>query len=368
MTVADVLLSAFQILIGPAALGFLVWCYFKVQNDPGLKAPAKMSLDVLESDKAPKDWAHLDSFPDTESDGEDGDSDDKKATGEEDGESSDDEGGHGHTHSHGDDHGHSHEGGHNHSHQKPAGGHTHSHNGVPCHGHGGPPPGADDGDLKIKLGVGPQGVKGRPNQGRPDPRTMKLMLLESLRDKKNKLEERKEEMDPEQYKTQMENLVKAEENAKKMPTDPKIIEENMKQKAIRNARATAKQQLDAIAEARASLLRARAENRVPDNVFEMNIKRMKAGHDQFTKMMKATDTELLEIMKQMQQKAMQMQRMQQMEMAKRKAQMEKAKAAAAQKDTPRITEIEEDAEEIDMDKHEASPKSTRLRRNVNKAE
>merc|ERR1712150_283224 len=147
---------------GPIALGFLVWCYYRVQNDPTLKAPAKMSLDVLESDKPPKDWENLDDFPETEeSEGaEDGEKDED--------ESSDEEGkAHGHAHSH--------DGGHGHSHAQGKGKHTHSHG-----------PDDEEDEMKIKLGVGPQGVKGRPNQGRPDPRTMKLMLLESLREKKNK--------------------------------------------------------------------------------------------------------------------------------------------------------------------------------------
>lgn len=232
--------------------------------------------------------------------------------------------------------------------------------------------------MKIKLGVGPQGVKGRPNQGRPDPRTMKLMLLESLRDKKNKLEEQESEMDPEMYKKQMENLERALDNANKMPTDPKQIEKDMEQKALKNARETAKQQLEAIAKARTELLRARAENRVPDHIFQMNINRMQAGENQFNKMLKADDEELIEIMKEMQQKAMQMQQMQrqrQMQMQKQQAEMAARKKAAEEeaKKELKITEIDEDAaEEINMDDHEGknaegSNKKNARRRN-NKAE
>lgn len=360
MAFTDFLITAFQLLIGPSALAFLVWCYFKVQNDSKLAMPAKMSLDVLESEKAPEDWENLGIATTEEEDEDEEESDSDEEGGKAVAKVEKDEDGHGHSH---DDDGH----GHTHSHNEPkASAHTHSHNGVPCHGHGDPNK-FEEGDLKIKLGVGPQGVKGRPNQGRPDPRTMKLMLLESLKDKKQKLEEKKESMDQELYKKQMENLLRTEENAKKMPTDKAAIEKNMEQKALKNARQTAKNQLEAIAKARSDILRARAENRVPDHIFAMNINRMKAGEEQFNKMLECDDEELLEMMKMMQQKAMQMQRMQQVAMAKKKAEMERQKAEALKaSQTPRITEIEEEgAEEINMDDHEKSDKSpTRLRRNV----
>lgn len=71
MTVGDFLSSAFQILIGPAAIGFLIWAYYKIQNDPKLQQPQKMSLDVLESEKPPGDWENLDDFPETEEESQD---------------------------------------------------------------------------------------------------------------------------------------------------------------------------------------------------------------------------------------------------------------------------------------------------------
>lgn len=424
----DYATSGFMLIIGPVILGFLCWCLYKVQNDTSLTMPAKMSLDVLESEKPPGDWENLDDFPATEEDEEDEEgaespeaedcSDkpccdgDKKAKDAEEEEEEDDD------------------------------------------------------SLKIKLGVGPQGVKGRPNQGRPDPRTMKLMLLESIRDKISRLEDQKDDMDSEKYEKQMANLQKAKTNAEGMPTDPKLIEKNMEKKALENARNTARQQLGHIAKAKVELMKARAENRVPDqvfdmnlkrmeaaearfkkmlscsdeeflqiikaenkrmgpngpqggpqgptgprppmspeqekamekramadarktakdqleqigkarasllqakeagrvpdNVFQMNMQRMQAGETQFKKMLDSDDEELIEIMKQMQQKAMQMQRMQrQMQMKK---QQEMAKAKQAQQNSSRIEEVEEECEEIDMDQHEKKNESaTRLRKNV----
>lgn len=421
-SIMDFATSGFMLLIGPAILGFLCWCLYKVQNDTSLTMPAKMSLDVLESEKPPGDWENLDDFPATEED-EDEDSQeaedcsDKPCCGDEKKAKEDEED-------------------------------------------------SDEDAMKIKLGVGPQGVKGRPNQGRPDPRTMKLMLLESIRDKISRLEEKKDEMDEEKYNKQMTNLTKAKANAESMPTDPKLIEKNMEKKALENARNTARQQLGHIAKAKVELMKARAENRVPDQVFDMNLKRMEAaearfkkmlscsdeeflqiikaenkkmgpngpqggpqgpmgprppmspeqekamekkamadarrtakdqleqigkarasllqakeagrvpdnvfqmnmtrmqaGETQFKKMLDADDEELIEIMKEMQQKAMQMQRMQrQMQMKK---QQEMAKAKQAQQASSKIEEIEEECEEIDMDQHEKKADgATRLRKNV----
>lgn len=100
------------------------------------------------------------------------------------------------------------------------------------------------------------------------------MLLESIRDKKSRLEDEKDTMEPSLYEKKMNNLLKAEKNAKDMPTDPKIIEQNMEKKAIAKARETAKEQLKHIAAAKTDLMRARAENRVPDNVFHANLERI----------------------------------------------------------------------------------------------
>lgn len=441
MAISEILILGFQLLIGPTVLGFLIYCYYKVQNDPDLSMPTKMSLDVLESEKPPMDWEKLDDFPATEDSEVNEDDENDKS---DDGSSDDETAGGAHGHSHGDGASHSH------SASKSSGGHSHSHNGQPCHGHGGPGP---DDELKIKLGVGPQGVKGRPNQGRPDPRTMKLMLLESIRDKKRNLEEDKETMDAEKYAKQLENLNKAEEKAKAMPTDPKMIEKDMEKKAIEQARNTARQQLGAIAKAKTELMKARAANRVPDEVFDMNLKRMetaearfkkmlkatdkefleiikaenkaqgmptnpmekremekramadarktakeqleqiakarvsllqakeagrvpenvfvmnmnrmKAGETQFKKMVEAEDDELIEIMKQMQQKAMQMQRMQQQMAMKKQAEMMKAQQAKKAISESKIVEIDEDCEEIDMDQHEkGGDESVRMRKNV----
>jgi len=422
--------SGFMLLIGPLILGFLCWCLYKVQNDTSLTMPAKITLDVLESEKPPIDWENLDDFPPTEED-EDEEGEDSQEAEE---DCSD----------------------------KPCcGGSSDKKNKANADAE---EEEEDDDSLKIKLGVGPQGVKGRPNQGRPDPRTMKLMLLESIRDKISRLEEQKDDMDSEKWEKQMANLQKAKANAESMPTDPKLIEKNMEKKALENARNTARQQLGHIAKAKVELMKARAENRVPDqvfdmnlkrmeaaearfkkmlscsdeeflqiikaenkrmgpngpgpqgpmgprppmspeqekamekkamadarktakdqleqigkarasllqakeagrvpdNVFQMNMQRMQAGETQFKKMLDADDEELIEIMKQMQQKAMQMQRMQRQMQMKKQQEMEKAKQA--QKNSSRIEEVEEECEEIDMDQHEKKSESaTRLRKNV----
>jgi len=396
--------------------------------------PTKMSLDVLESEKPPMDWEKLDDFPEDSQE----DNEEESEEVEEKEEKCKDK---------------------------------------CCPSEKTEEEDIDDDTMKIKLGVGPQGVKGRPNQGRPDPKTMKLMLLESIRDKKSRLEDEKDTMEPSLYEKKMNNLLKAEKNAKDMPTDPKIIEQNMEKKAIAKARETAKEQLKHIAAAKTDLMRARAENRVPDNVFhanlermkvaetrfnkminstdeefmeiikaenkkagypngpnpgepmprggpgprpgqprqpmnpkqaaemekkamadarktakdqleqigkarenllkakaegrvpdnvfQMNMNRMKMGETQFQKMLDADDDELVEIMKAMQAKAMQMQKMHQMAMAKKQA--EAMKAAQAKKNQEnKIEEIDEDCEEIDMDQHEkkSGDDSVRMRKNV----
>merc|ERR1712157_346094 len=75
----ELLLNFFQIAIGPVALGFLVWCYYKVQHDPELKAPAKMSLDILESEKPPGDWENLEDFEESTQNEEEDDEDEEDA-------------------------------------------------------------------------------------------------------------------------------------------------------------------------------------------------------------------------------------------------------------------------------------------------
>lgn len=150
----------------------------------------------------------------------------------------------------------------------------------------------------------------------------------------------------------------------RQPMNPKQAAE-MEKKAMADARKTAKDQLEQIGKARENLLKAKAEGRVPDNVFQMNMNRMKMGETQFQKMLDADDDELVEIMKAMQAKAMQMQKMHQMAMAKKQA--EAMKAAQAKKNQEnKIEEIDEDCEEIDMDQHEkkSGDDSVRMRKNV----
>ena len=132
MAIGEILVTTFQLLIGPTVLGFLVWCYYRVQNDPQLAMPTKMSLDVLESEKPPMDWEKLDDFPEDSQE----DNEEESEEVEEKEEKCKDK---------------------------------------CCPSEKTEEEDIDDDTMKIKLGVGPQGVKGRPNQGRPDPKTMKLI-------------------------------------------------------------------------------------------------------------------------------------------------------------------------------------------------
>ena len=127
--------DSFQILIGPAVLFWLGYCYFKIQRDPELKMASRLTVDMLESKSVPGDWTDLSGESEVvveeEEKEDDGDKNKDKDSFEDSGEDQEEET-----------------------------------------------------EKKIPIdNLGPIGVRGRPNKGRPDPKTMQLILLESIRKK-----------------------------------------------------------------------------------------------------------------------------------------------------------------------------------------
>merc|ERR1712174_108213 len=81
--------------------------------------------------------------------------------------------------------------------------------------------------------------------------------------------------------------------------------------------------LAGINNARQNIFRARAENRVPDNVFEAETDKMKRAEAHFTKMVNADDEELFKMVMFMNEKARQHQNQMKMQEMQRKAAKER---------------------------------------------
>ena len=191
--------DSFQILIGPAVLFWLGYCYFKIQRDPELKMASRLTVDMLESKSVPGDWTDLSGEGEmvVEDDENKDESKDSSEDSEEDKEK------------------------------------------------------VEEQEKKIPInGLGPIGVRGRPNKGRPDPKTMQLILLESIRKKIQDLtddfNEKTINISQTDYNNKINNLKKQELNVLKMPTDPKTVEAINKKKMLTDARNFAKSQLTGI--------------------------------------------------------------------------------------------------------------------------
>lgn len=296
-TVVNGTVLGLELLIAPLALGFLVWAYFKITNDKNLKQPGKLTREMLESDKIPADWANPD-----EEELEIDDVEESKSK-----ESSDDEG----------------------ERKAPVGGQIRSQGGSCCN-KGGCNNGG--GSPYASMGLGPMGMQGMNNNKRPDPRTMKLLILENIKQKREDLEDEKDKMTPKEYQDKLKALDVAETRAKNMPTDPKEIEKQMEKRALSNARQMAKNTIEDIKKRRRALDQAKEEKKISMEVFHRNNLNLINSERHMEKMLDADDEELKEMM---------------MEMQKNAEAMHKAKKAAIQKAKEETLKAKEQGKKVD---------------------
>lgn len=247
-----------QLALVPIFICVLVYIFKRVTGEITTATPDKMTLDILESNKIPKDWANLDGTDDE-------DEYDPMAASDEEVDGAVVAGGdHGHSHdgAGAPAHGHSHNGKpcHGHAPQPPPPTHGHSHNGKPCHGHGGGPAGPG-------MGM-PRGPDGKP----VDPKTMKLMMLEMVRKKRQNLEEAFEdgEVTEEQYEHHKKNLEDGLKNIQNMPTDPEKIKE-LQEKAKERMKQNMMRQMAAKKSAYMEAMKKKAQaDAIKENDEEIN--------------------------------------------------------------------------------------------------